>query len=198
MAVLLTNGTSYIRHNRTGAVIRVPDMEDAQDFHTVERALMQKRKAPSKCAGFYHVDTDDVEAEPHGEAGGTVKRRGFSAKERLAVYRKTEGHCYLCGEFVDFDSFEMEHSIPVSKGGTNNISNLFCACHRCNTIKHDACPEEFMDRVVRIFLYQMQKRNGKRMEWRIARKLLESLDVAGLRGCGEREGLCSDMTEETV
>ncbi len=39
MAILLTNGKFYIAHNRTGAVIKVADIEQAQDFYSVERRL---------------------------------------------------------------------------------------------------------------------------------------------------------------
>lgn len=39
MAILLTNGKYYIAHNRTGAVIKVSDIEQAQDFYSVERAI---------------------------------------------------------------------------------------------------------------------------------------------------------------
>lgn len=57
MAVLLTNGKHYIAHSSTGAVIKVSDRKDAQDFRTAERAVRQKQKAPGKCAGFYCMDT---------------------------------------------------------------------------------------------------------------------------------------------
>ena len=89
----------------------------------------------------------------------TVKRRSFSSKERLTIYRKTERHCYLCGEFVDFNSFEVEHQIPLSKGGTNDLGNLFCACHCYNTIKHDIYSRDFMEKISQIFIYQMRVRN---------------------------------------
>ena len=53
MAVLLTNGTHYIAHSSTGAVIKVSDVRDAQNFHTSERAVRQKQKAPGKCVSAY-------------------------------------------------------------------------------------------------------------------------------------------------
>ena len=34
MAIVLTNGDSYIAHSSTGAVIKVQDREKAQDFRT--------------------------------------------------------------------------------------------------------------------------------------------------------------------
>ncbi len=177
MAIVLTNGDSYIAHSSTGAVIKVQDREKAQDFRTAERAGRQKRKTPVKCAGFYWMDTDmDIEEmDPDAQKGAPAKRKKFSAKDRLAVYRKTEGHCYLCGEFVDFDSFEVEHHMPISKGGTNGLDNLYCACHCCNSIKQDIYPEEFMGKISQIFLYQMQKGYGGSLGWKVAHRLLAAM-----------------------
>ncbi len=177
MAVVLTDGKNYIAHNSTGAVITVGDRKDAQDFHTAERAGRQKRKTPVKCAGFYWMDTDmDIEGmEPDARKGATPRRKKFSAKDRIEVYRKTEGHCYLCGEFVDFDSFEVEHHIPISKGGSNSLDNLYCACHCCNSIKQDIYPQEFMGKISQIFMYQMQKGYGDSLDWKVAYGLLSAM-----------------------
>lgn len=175
MAIVLTNGTNYITHNRTGAVIKTSDIEQAQDFHTVGRAIRQKEKTPVKCSGYYWVNTEhegNKTVKPHVPGN---KRKKFSAKDRLDIYRKTEGHCYLCGEFVDFDSFEVEHFIPVSKGGSNHLKNLFPACHCCNSIKHDIYPKEFMDKITQIFLYQMQKKYGDSLKWKAIRYALKRM-----------------------
>lgn len=174
MAVLLTDGKYYISHSDSGAVVAVSDIREAQDFHTEKRAMGQKEKAPVKCAGFYCIDTDrDGIAIPARES--KAKRKRFSVKERIEVYRKTEGHCYLCGEFVDFDSFEVEHNIPISKGGTNNLDNLYCSCVTCNAIKHDIYPKEFMEKISQIFLYQMGKKYGGSLDWKVAHRLLKTM-----------------------
>ena len=85
MAIVLTNGDSYIAHSSTGAVIKVQDREKAQDFHTVEKAKRQKDKAPGKCAGFYYIDTDPEGTGADAQKGAPAKRKKFSAKDRLAV-----------------------------------------------------------------------------------------------------------------
>lgn len=175
MAILLTNGKYYIAHSSTGAVIKVPDIGKAQNFRTVERAVKQKDKAPGKCAGFYYIDTDMAQMGA-GVQEPRDKRKKFSAKNRLDIYRKTEGHCYLCGEFVDFDSFEVEHHIPISKGGTNGLDNLYCSCPTCNAIKRDIYPKEFMEKISQIFLCQMQKKYGDSLDWKVAHRLLAGLD----------------------
>lgn len=178
MAILLTNGKCYIAHSKTGAIIKVKDIEQAQDFYSVERAIHQRKKAPGKCAGYYYIDTSkngNVEELSGTNNISQQKRKKFSVKERMIIYRKTQGHCYLCGEFVDFDSFEIEHKVPLSKGGTNELSNVFCACHCCNTIKHDIYPKDFFEKISQIFMYQMELQNKDRIQWKIVHKMLNKM-----------------------
>lgn len=174
MAIVLTDGTHYIAHSSSGAVVKVSDIRDAQNFHTAERAMKQKNRAPGKCAGFYYIDTD-AEGMGKDRQEARTRRKRFSVKDRLAIYRKTEGHCYLCGEFVDFDSFEVEHHIPISKGGTNDLDNLYCSCTTCNAIKRDIYPQEFMEKISQIFICQMQKKYGDSLEWKVAYRLLKTM-----------------------
>ena len=174
MAILLTNGTYYIALNKNKGVVKVTDIDKAKDFVSVEKAIEQKNKTPGKCAGYYFINTD-INSIPVEKKNTTSKRKSFSVNDRLEVYRKTEGHCYLCGDFVDFDSFEIEHKVPISKGGTNDLSNLFCSCHTCNLIKHDIYPEDFMERITKIFMYQMGIKYENSLKWKVLHKKLKKM-----------------------
>ena len=39
---------------------------------------------------------------------------------------------------------EIDHATPVSRGGTNEISNLVPSCHKCNADKRSKTREEFL------------------------------------------------------
>ena len=63
------------------------------------------------------------------------------------VYNRTDGHCHICGKklsFVNYAKFglrgawEVEHSRPRVKGGTDHGNNLFPACIPCNRTKREA------------------------------------------------------------
>lgn len=169
MAILLTNGKYYISHNKTGAVIKVSDIEQAQNFYSVERAIRQKNKTPTKCAGYYFIDTDISQAVKK------AKRKKLLERKRLLIYRKTKGHCYLCGDFVDYNAFEIEHKVPISKGGTNDLSNLYCSCHYCNSMKQDIYFENFMKKLSQIFIYQMYNKNRGNLKWKIMHSALKKM-----------------------
>ncbi len=44
-----------------------------------------------------------------------VERKVFSMEMRNNVYEKTKGKCALCGKFVRFDLFTIDHIIPWRK-----------------------------------------------------------------------------------
>ncbi len=66
-------------------------------------------------------------------------------KERLKkIYEKTRGKCHLChkklalknyGIMKSKGAWEIEHSKPQSKGGTDHLNNLYPACIVCNRQK---------------------------------------------------------------
>jgi len=65
----------------------------------------------------------------------------FSKPKLDNIYNRTTGYCHIChqklarnnyGQFCARGAWEVEHSIPQSKGGTNHLNNLYPACIECN------------------------------------------------------------------
>jgi len=50
--------------------------------------------------------------------------------------------CFYCGK--KGGKLEGDHKIPISKGGTNELSNLTTSCRKCNRQKKDKSIEEFL------------------------------------------------------
>ena len=179
MAILLTNGEFFIAHNKTGAVIKVHSISQAQNFYSWERAVQQKNKTPRKCKSYYVIDTDIVERQPETEQPEQmiipvkkVKRKCYSPNQRKIIYEKSNGICQLCGRKIAFEDMSIDHIIPLDGGGTNGIENTQAACVACNRFKANILPEQFFDRITEIFMYQMAKRYNERKDWKQARNLL--------------------------
>ena len=60
------------------------------------------------------------------------------------IFEKTDGYCRYCGKQLAWSNYgrvgergawEVEHSIPISRGGTNYFRNLWPACVDCNMEK---------------------------------------------------------------
>ncbi len=51
--------------------------------------------------------------------------------------------CYWCYEQLN-DKYEIEHVVPISKGGTNSEENIVIACSLCNKQKHAKLVDEWL------------------------------------------------------
>lgn len=60
------------------------------------------------------------------------------------IFARTTGYCHICrkklsrnnyGKIGHRGAWEVEHSVPRSKGGTEHSNNLFAACCGCNRAK---------------------------------------------------------------
>lgn len=64
----------------------------------------------------------------------------FTTAQWLALVEQYQGRCAYCGAK---EKLEVEHKIPLSRGGTNDISNIVPACRRCNRRKRAKTDVEF-------------------------------------------------------
>lgn len=159
---ILNKADKYAYITPTNVVEKTEQKEQATVFTSQEATAMLKR-AHKKLNGFTMIPLVDSLLDPANEPEGKngISRKGFSAEIRNDVYERTQGKCALCGKFVRFDQFTIDHIIPLAKGGTNDRNNLQCTCKRCNAMKQDFSQDEFIDRMIDILAYQMKK-NGKK------------------------------------
>ena len=66
-----------------------------------------------------------------------AKRKNLSKKVRFEVFKRDSFKCQYCGRSAPDVVLEVDHIIPVSKGGDNDISNLITSCFDCNRGKRD-------------------------------------------------------------
>lgn len=74
-------------------------------------------------------------------------------KEKFA---KLGNKCIICGN----KDITIDHIIPVSKGGTNDIDNLQPLCKSCNSSKGNKTMEDFLNYLERKKKYEKQLRNN--------------------------------------
>lgn len=69
---------------------------------------------------------------------------GFTDDELSEIYDKSDGYCRYCGKKLAFTNYgrlgergawEVDHSVPRSRGGTDYLRNLVPACVDCNRDK---------------------------------------------------------------
>ncbi len=56
--------------------------------------------------------------------------------------------CYLTGKYIDLtkpDTYQLDHIIPIAKGGSSTIENMGLTCNAANQAKHSMTNEELFD-----------------------------------------------------
>lgn len=153
MAYILQKDDYYCYLDGKHTVCKTQNLNLATRFETRGSARAMLNKATKKLKDYKIVDMETMQ-----QVGDIhkIKRKQFSATERVKIYNKGKGRCAICGKFVPYDSFTVDHIIPLAKGGTNAMDNLQVACSVCNLIKQDILPEDLMTKLTEIVLYQMK------------------------------------------
>lgn len=68
-----------------------------------------------------------------------------TAADEQAQLQRQRGLCYYCGDHVS--AYHVDHVFPLSRGGSNDPSNIVIACAPCNLRKHTKLPHEFSGRL---------------------------------------------------
>lgn len=94
------------------------------------------------------------------------QRMGYTKISWRDISVKFGWSCHWCGvetpeslrgSYAD-NSPEMDHAIPLAKGGTHTVENMVNSCRRCNLLKSDLLPHEFL----------MKRRNHEKNQGRFA------------------------------
>ena len=127
--------------------------EDHKDLcNAKSRRWYEKNKAR-------HLENARKWAELHRDAKRAIERRhahnrrsnGGVGLTIAQVHELQHSSCHYCGVVENIvngvkRSMEIDHIVPVSKGGRTELSNVTSACRRCNAKKHDLLPNEFATR----------------------------------------------------
>ena len=62
---------------------------------------------------------------------------------RKYVFTRNKYQCQSCGQTHQETELNIDHIIPLAKGGSNDISNLQTLCRKCNQRKTDKIDTRF-------------------------------------------------------
>lgn len=88
----------------------------------------------------YDSVTDEKKASPI-EVQPSKQRKSrnvLSLRKRFFVLKRDEFTCKMCGACGPGVRLEVDHVVPFSQGGTDELSNLQTLCFNCNRGKRDS------------------------------------------------------------
>ena len=104
-----------------------------------------------------------------------MERRQISTKTRFEIFKRDNFTCQYCGKCVPSVILEVDHIIPVSKGGENSKDNLITACFECNRGKAGNELSQITDtleaKVAKILEKELQYKAYKKMLDKIEKRL---------------------------
>lgn len=102
--------------------------------------------------GFVYTDDPDIIHayfswyNPRTSSGGSKSK---VSKEARAYVEQRDKVCVYCG--CEEGPYHIDHILPSSRGGSDDISNLALACAPCNVSKRNRTPEEWGGKSDRAF-----------------------------------------------
>lgn len=117
------------RAKAEGVEIKFPD----RVHHIAPRPSLTAEEAERRSENYHE------RRRAHGSRTG-AKQRGSDGTSRLTprdLLAKQDGRCYLCQTPLTTATTQVEHIIPISRGGKHVDENLAAACAPCNLRKHD-------------------------------------------------------------
>ena len=125
---------------------RTPQRKDLKAFNfpvsgdTYTRHFGSWKKALIKAYGSVNeegLDEEEVFIKPQKE-DTSKKSRAISLRKRFFVLKRDGFTCCMCGANGPGVKPEVDHIVPVAKGGTDALDNLRTLCFNCNRGKRDS------------------------------------------------------------
>jgi 5-methylcytosine-specific restriction endonuclease McrA len=110
--------------------------------HEIARAKAWKKANPRP------LDLTKKRLESHLRRVREKSQRGVLTKaDILLLYKNQKGKCWWCQKPLK-GKYEIDHRVPISRGGLHDRKNIVISCVSCNRSKHNKLPQEWAWRLL--------------------------------------------------
>lgn len=111
------------------------------NLHDIPKIRIKNNEAIIKCrnCGYFFVSSKDKIYCSNKCIKKKSKRESRGLRLRFKILQRDNFTCKYCGRNVKDNNVKLhvDHKIPISKGGSNNVDNLITSCSDCNIGKND-------------------------------------------------------------
>lgn len=161
----------YVYLTSTRAIKKVTDLSQASRFSSMIEAKNLREHASGKLKKYKIRSINDAIKQNSIAKEKYTKRKIIPTSIRTNIYNKAKGRCAICGKFIPCNEYTIDHIVPLSKGGTDEESNLQCCCLICNQMKQDMLPNKMMKQMSKIMMHQLEKKENKKYKKRLKKQL---------------------------
>lgn len=124
------------------AKYREENREEIRKKNKIHRSNnIQKRREDNK--KWRSQSKDKIKAIRIRRRKNLLKANGTLDKEKIKErFKYYENKCYYCKQ--SSNNLQMDHRIPLSRGGSNWPSNIVPSCLKCNSTKGSKTEKEFI------------------------------------------------------
>lgn len=109
-----------------------------------------------------------------------IERKPISTKTRFEIFKRDNFTCQYCGKGTPSVVLEVDHIIPVCKGGENHKDNLITACFDCNRGKAGneltQIPDTLEEKTVRMLEKEMQYKAFKKLQDKVEKRIRANIE----------------------
>lgn len=120
-----------------------------KDVHIVIDGGFVRKKRPDSVPEV-HDDFNKLDMLNCLEGADTSERIYIPRVFKEEVFRRSGGICEICGKPLSKYNYTIDHIIPLSRGGTNESSNLRVAHVECNKLKGNFLDKELYKNVANV------------------------------------------------
>jgi 5-methylcytosine-specific restriction endonuclease McrA len=124
---------------------RNPEQRRVSDAKYRESHKEQRRLSK---AAYYsiHPEIARLAYQRHRARIMNAPGRGCGAKDAALILGNQKFRCWWCG--CRLTLYDLDHRVPLSRGGSDDASNIVASCPSCNRSKQAKIPIEFCGRLL--------------------------------------------------
>lgn len=115
-------------------------------LHTIYKPSKEAMRRTSHIYRHRHPEKIKARKATRKEKGELTLKDDWTVDDLQLQIKSQKDRCWWCSKKLK-GKYEIDHVIPLAKGGTNNARNIVLSCPKCNRSKGAKLPQEFMGRL---------------------------------------------------